>query len=175
MDGSQVWTCDGVAGTRGDLTYSSPVVADDTCVFVGGWEGPTLGVKLGGKGDVTETHRAWRHAGQMSNCASGVYVNGRVFIPDMRGTLWCIDPATGLPDWKERIARGGTWGSIVLVGDVMYLLTQDGTTVVFKATKDGLEVLAENVIEEQTNSTLAIVDGEVFVRTHEHLYCIAES
>ena len=90
-----------------------------------------------------------------------------------RGILWCIDPATGLPDWKERVARGGTWGSIVSAGDRMYLLAQSGTTVVFKADKEGLEILAENEIDERTNSTLAVVDGEIFLRTHEHLYCIA--
>ena len=172
--GSIIWTCAGNSGTRGDLTYSSPVIADDLCVFVGGWEGPTMGVRLGGKGDVTESHRAWRHAGQMSNCASGVYKNGRVFVPDMQGKLWCIDPATGEADWKKRIASGATWGSIVLVGDQMYLMSQKGTTVVFTADAEGLEILAENELGETTNSTPAIVDGEVFLRTHESLYCIAE-
>ena len=49
----------------------------------------------------------------MSNCASGAYVNGRIFIPDMRGIQWCIDPETGLPDWKKQVAWGRTWGSIV--------------------------------------------------------------
>ena len=174
--GSIAWTCDGIRGTRGNLTYSSPVVAGDTCVFVGGWQGPTLGVRLGERGGEAEaeaSRQAWRHAGQMSNCASGAYMNGRIFIPDMQGILWCIDPATGLPDWRERVARGGTWGSIVSVGDRMYLLGQSGTTVVFKADAEGLEVLAENVIEEETNSTLAVAGGEIFLRTHEHLYCIA--
>lgn len=172
--GSIAWTCDGVAGKRGDLTYSSPVVADDSCFFFGGWEGPNLGVRIGGEGDVTKSHRRWRHEKQMSNCGSGAFVNGRVFVPDMGGILWCIDPATGLPDWKKRVGRGATWGSIVVVGELMYLLTQDGTTVVFTATKDGLDIVAENAIPEQTNSTLAVVDGEVYLRTHQNLYCIAE-
>ncbi|MEM9381864.1 MAG: PQQ-binding-like beta-propeller repeat protein [Planctomycetota bacterium] len=172
--GDIVWTCDGVAGKNGNLTYSSPVMADDVCVVVGGYSGPTLGVRVGGEGDVTETHRVWRHARQLSNCASGVFVNGRVIVPDMKGTLWCIDPATGLPDWRERVSRGGTWGSIVIVGELLYILTQSGTTVVFRADEDGLEIVHENVIEEATNSTLAIADGEIYLRTHEHLYCIAD-
>ena len=45
--------------------------------------------------------------------------------------------------------------------------------MVFKADAEGLEVLAENVIDERTNSTLAVAGGEIFLRTHEHLYCIA--
>ena len=35
-------------------------------------------------------------------------------------------------------------------------------------------MLAENELGEQTNSTPAISDGEIFLRTHEHLYCIAD-
>ena len=173
-DGAHAWTCDGVAGKRGDLTYSSPVMAGETCVFVGGWVGPTLGVKIHDAGPGSGPRKRWRHAGQMSNTASGIYMNGRVLIPDMSGILWCLDPATGVPDWKERVARGETWGSIVAVGERMYLLTQEGTTVVFKADQEGLEILAENSMGEATNSTLAIAGGEIFLRTHQHLYCIAE-
>ncbi|MEM6569565.1 MAG: PQQ-binding-like beta-propeller repeat protein [Planctomycetota bacterium] len=173
--GDIVWTCEGVAGKNGNLTYSSPVMADDVCVVIGGYSGPTLGVRVGGEGDVTESHRVWRHARQLSNCASGVFVNGRVIVPDMKGTLWCIDPATGLPDWKKRVARGGTWGSILIVDDLLYMLAQNGTTIVFHADAEGLEIVHENVIEEATNSTLAIADEEIYLRTHEHLYCIAET
>ncbi|MCP3915851.1 MAG: hypothetical protein GY711_09865 [bacterium] len=38
---------------------------------------------------------------------------------------------------------------------------------------ESFEVLAENELDERTNSTPAIVDGEIFLRTHESLYCIA--
>ncbi len=36
----------------------------------------------------------------------------------------------------------------------------------------GLQV-ATNDLGERTNSTPAVSDGELFLRTHEHLYCIA--
>ncbi|MEM7307469.1 MAG: PQQ-binding-like beta-propeller repeat protein [Planctomycetota bacterium] len=173
-DGSIVWTCSGVSGTRGDLTYSSPVLAGDVCLVVGGWEGPTLGVRMGGEGDVTESHRLWRHAGQMSNCGSGVYFGDRVVIPDMGGMLWSIDPKTGEADWRKRIGRGNTWGSVVQAGGRLYLMNQKGTTVVFTSSPEGIEVLSENHLGEDTNSTPAIAGGEIFLRTHEHLYCIAE-
>ena len=172
-DGTLVWSCEGVAGKRGNLTYSTPAVGEDMCVVVGGWEGPTVGVAFGGEGDVTATHQLWRHAGQMSNCASGIFYEGSFLIPTMNGMLHNIDPATGEATWRKRIARGNTWGSIVQVGDRLYLMNQDGNTVVFRPDDEGIDVLAENALDEPTNATLAIAGGEIYLRTHEHLYCIA--
>ena len=36
-------------------------------------------------------------------------------------------------------------------------------------------ILAQNELGEATNSTPAISEGEIFLRTHEHLYCVAEA
>ncbi|MFT4541171.1 MAG: outer membrane protein assembly factor BamB [Planctomycetota bacterium] len=99
---------------------------------------------LGGKGDVSESHRMWRNASQMSNCGSGVYEGGHVYVPDMGGILWCIDPISGEAKWKERVARGSTWGSIVRADGRMFMMTQRGTTIVFEASPEGFKVIAEN-------------------------------
>jgi len=172
-DGKIVWWCNGLTATRGDLTYSSPTIAGDVCVVVGGYVGPILGVRMDGQGDVTETHRVLYHAEQLSNCASGIHVDGHVLFPDMGGILWCIDTKSGAVKWKERIVRGGSWGSIVRAADRLYMLGQSGATVVFAPRADKLEILATNDLGEQTNSTPAVSNGELFLRTHEHLYCIA--
>jgi outer membrane protein assembly factor BamB len=172
-DGSVVWSCDGLVSEKGDLTYSSPVLGDGVCMVAGGYDGPTLGVRIDGAGDVTRTHRVWRNERQMSNCGSGVYADGHFFIPDLGGFLWCIDAKTGARKWRERVARGNTWGSVVAAAGRLYLMHQNGTTVVFEPSAEKLAVLAENDLGEQTNSTPAIADGELFLRTHEHLYCIA--
>ena len=56
----------------------------------------------------------------------------------------------------------------------LYLMNQDGNTVVFRADDAGIEVLAENTLDEPTNATLAIAGGEIYLRTHQHLYCIVD-
>src|SRR5688572_32918898 len=61
-DGKLLWWCDGIRFNNGDLSYSSPVVAGDIVVSIGGYGGPGIGVKLGGSGDVTATNRVWRKA-----------------------------------------------------------------------------------------------------------------
>ena len=47
-------------------------------------------------------------------------------------------------------------------------------TIVFRATPEKYQQLAENKLDEPSNSTIAISDGEIFLRTAEHLFCIAE-
>jgi outer membrane protein assembly factor BamB len=172
-DGAIVWWCEGITCERGDLTYSSPVVAGDVCFVLGGYDGPSLGVRLDGEGDVTKSHRLWRHPDQQSNCGSGVFVNGSIFVPDMGGFMICIDPKDGTTRWRTRIGRGNTWGSVVSADGRLYVTNQRGTTIVFEPNPVELVVLAENALDETTNSTPAVADGELFVRTHSGLYCIA--
>ncbi len=174
-DGKILWTCGGLPCKNGDLTYSSPSIAGDVCLVLGGFQGPEIGIRLdGNRGDVTKTHRLWRHPERPSNCGSGVVVGGFLYIPDMRGVLVCVDPKTGKRVWSSRASKGAIWSSIVHVDDLLFVTNQGGTTIVFKPNPEKLEVVAENVIAEKTNSTPAMSNGEILLRTHENLYCIAK-
>jgi len=51
--GSVLWTCAGLGDGKADLVYASPVVSGGIGVAFTGWgNGPTIGFKLGGAGDV---------------------------------------------------------------------------------------------------------------------------
>ena len=64
---------------------------------------------------------------------------------------------------------------MVLSGDLIYLLNQSGSTLVLKASPE-FEVIAVNSIgNEMSNSTHALSDGDIFIRTHENLWCIRSS
>ena len=104
----------GLIGMKGELAYSSPVIADGVCVQFGGFGGPSIGFKLGGTGNITEKNRLWRTPKNPQSIGSGVFVNGHVFIPDAAtGSLRCIDPKTGKETWRER--TGGQAGPRAVV------------------------------------------------------------
>ena len=171
--GEILWTCDGLRGRKGDLAYSSPVIAGDTCVVLGGFNGPSFGFKLGGSGNITEAGRLWRVEPNPQNIGSGVFVGKHVYIPDAGpGTLRCIEPTTGKVVWRERMPGGRAWGSIVYADGRGYVTCQNGDTVVFAPHPDGYKKLAVNSLGEPSNSTAAIADGEIFLRTSQALYCI---
>ena len=90
------------------------------------------------------------------------------------GTLECLVARTGEQLWQERNPGGNFWGSIVMAEGRLYVTDQSGRTVVFKPNPDEYEEVATNDLAEPSNSTPAITNGQIFVRTFEHLYCIGK-
>src|ERR1051326_3314572 len=165
MTGKELWACKGL----GPLAYTSPLVSADTVVQMSGFGGPAIGVRRGGSGDVTDTHRLWREPNAPQRIGSGVIIGEHVYIINETGVAECIELKTGKSLWKER-ATGSTWGSIVAANGRLYITSRQGETVVLAA-KPAFEVLARNQIGEKTISSMAVSDGEIFLRTFNHLWC----
>ncbi|MGE3317625.1 MAG: PQQ-binding-like beta-propeller repeat protein [Planctomycetaceae bacterium] len=174
--GAILWSCGGMSSERGDLSYASPVISGDLLVALGGYQGPAIGLKLGGSGDITETNRIWREAEkQPQRIGSGVVVDGKLFIANAGpGTAQCIDCATGKTLWTERLNAGDHWGSCVLVDGKIYVTGQKGVTTVFRPNPEKFELVAENDLGESSNATPAISAGEIFLRTDNNIYCVSE-
>jgi outer membrane protein assembly factor BamB len=174
-DGKILWSCDGLRFVKGDLAYSSPIVAGDMIVIVGGYNGPGMGIRLGGSGDVTATHRVWRNENNPQSIGSGVFLDGYIYKPYAgANVIDCIDPKTGKKVWRDRAKEGAYWGSIVSAAGRLYVTDQAGRTIVFKPNHEKFELIAANELGEQSNSTPAVSDGQIFIRTFKKLYCIAE-
>ena len=174
-DGKILWTCEGLHGEKGDLAYSSPVIGDGVCVVTGGYGGPSMALKLGGGGDITESNRLWHTPRNPQSIGSGVIVDGYLYIPDAGpNTIRCLEVATGNQMWADRASGAAHWGSILLAEGRCYVTNQDGATIVFKPNPEKFDLIARNELDEHCNSTPALSNGQIFLRTYEHLYCIAE-
>ena len=103
VDGRTVWRCGGVS----ELLYTSPLVGRSksgagVVVAMSGYHGPAIGVKTGGEGDVTDTHRLWLHDQKNpQRVGSGVIVDGDVYILNEPGIAWCFDAETGRRRWEN--------------------------------------------------------------------------
>lgn len=164
--GKETWSCRGLT----DLVYTSPMVGEGAAVAMSGYHGKALAVRLGGAGDVTETHRLWNTADgvkEQQRIGTGVVLDGRVFSLNEPG-LECLDLLTGKSLWKKRLGVAN-WSSILHAEGRLYFVDQAGTTHVVAA-KPELEVLSENRLEETTNASIVAADGGLFVRTHRHLW-----
>jgi outer membrane protein assembly factor BamB len=177
--GDILWYVTGVSSGSHDLAYTSPVVFDGIAVVMGGFHGPAFGTRLGGTGDVTQSNRIW-HTGMNRNpqrIGTGVVVDGHLYMAnaDDSLSLQCIDIATGEVKWQEpRTSEGAHWGSVIYADGRLYVTGRNGITRVFAPNPEKLETLAENDLGEVSNSTPAVSDGEIFLRTFGHVYCIAE-
>lgn len=172
--GKVLWYCEGIRGPRGDLAYSSPLIGEGVAVASGGYQGPAIGVKLGGEGNITDAARLWRREQNPQNIGSGIMLGEHAFIANAGpGTLQCLRAATGDVVWEGR-ASGNIWGSIVLAGGNLYATNQQGETIVFEPNPAEFKVVATNSVGEPTNSTPAVSEGRLYFRTHKHLVCIGQ-
>ncbi len=168
-DGHILWTCGGL----GDLVYTSVVVGDGVAAALGGFHGPAIGFALGGSGNVTEQNRLWRIADKNpQRIGSGVILGGHLYLIDEPGQMECIDMQTGQAAWRGRLGGDKVWASLVAAADRLYVTSQAGTTYVVAADPSEFKLLAKNDLGEASNSTIAISDGQIFLRTFEHLICV---
>jgi len=172
--GKELWSCDGLHNGSGDqLVYTSPVYADGIVVAMGGFGGAAMAVKAGGKGDVTKTHRLWYRPQNPQRIGSPVIVGEHACILNDDGTAQCIEVKTGKDLWNKQRVGGSTWASMVAAAGRLYVTNRAGDTLVFAA-RPKFEQLAKNSLGEPVLASLAISDGDLFIRSHKHLWCISE-
>ncbi len=174
--GAEVWRCEGLGADRGNLVYTSPIVARDCVVVMAGYKGPALAVRLGGMGNVTDTHRLWHVTNpNPQRIGSGVVVGEHIYIANAdSGTLQCLELQSGQECWQARIAGGPHWASTILVGGLLYATNQSGVTRVIRPDPSGYQLVSENDIGQHVDATPAFANNRIYLRTAEQLWCIAE-
>ncbi len=167
--GKQNWIIHGpteqyVAG----LVYDQGIVFL-TCGF------PTkhlVGIDPTGSGDVTKTHIRWHETKNASYVPSPVAQSGLFFVVSDEGMGSCFEPTTGKRHWMERLGKRHS-ASLVAAGGYVYFLDDYGNCFVVKADKSFTQV-ARNELGETTYASPALSDGQIFIRTTSHLYCIGK-
>ncbi|MFO1459890.1 MAG: PQQ-binding-like beta-propeller repeat protein [Verrucomicrobiota bacterium] len=171
--GRELWSADGV----NPLVYASPTVSGGTLVLYGGFFGSAMFLATGGDGDVTGKRLFYERRLKKHVIGSPVVHDGHVYAALTDGFGQCVELATGKVVWEERLPANGassqTWSSPVLVQDRLYVVNQSGDTLVLRAAPK-FEVLSVNPVGEPSNSTLALSEGDIFLRTQEALWCLAE-
>lgn len=79
--------------------------------------------------------------------------------------------------WEERLRGPGAssrnWASMILSDGKLYVNNWSGDTFILKASPK-FEVLEVNSIQEKTIGSMAVSNGEIFLRGYENLWCISE-
>ena len=172
--GKELWISKGLGGT----IYTTPV-SGEQAVFAtssGPGGGNAIAVKPGGSGDITESQRIWRLERIESQMGSGVIHEGHLYTLSQDGIAACMELQSGKTVWEKRLRgageRGGSWSSMLLADGKIYVPNQSGDIFVLAASPQ-YELLATNSVEESTNASPAASNGELFLRTDDSLWCIA--
>lgn len=167
---------------HGGLTANvipTPVAGNGTVYITSGFRGAALfAIKLGGSGDLTGTDFiTWSHSKATPYVPSPLLSGGKLyFFSGNKDILSCFDAKTGKPLFEETRIEGlqGVYASPVAASGRVYLVGRNGGSAVIKQS-DTLEVLATNRLDEKFDASPAIAGNQLFLRGHEHLYCLAEN
>jgi outer membrane protein assembly factor BamB len=112
-------------------------------------------------GDRFGVREVWRNTRMKNKFTSSVLHDGFVYGLD-EAILACVDAATGALQWKG--GRYG-YGQILLAGDRIIVLTEDGDLVLVAATPDRHQELASfPALSGKTWNHLALDRGRLLVR-----------
>ena len=107
-----------------------------------------------------------------AQCSTPVVTRGLLFAVSDNGSAYCLDAQNGKELWRKEL-EGQHYASVIAVGDRIYFFGTQGQTTVVAADRT-FRLLAQNKVEGQIFATCAPVDGDLFLRTKTHLYCLRE-
>jgi outer membrane protein assembly factor BamB len=130
-----------------------------------------LAIRPDGRGDVTETHVAWRAIKGIGAKPSPVMVGDLLYaVSDTGGVVTCLDAKTGVEVWQHRLGAAAHSASPLFADGALYFFSEDGTAVALKPGRTYLEVGRGSLDEGGVMATPAIAGKAIFLRTESHLY-----
>jgi outer membrane protein assembly factor BamB len=161
-------------GETNRFPIPSPVVHDGVIYASRGYRsGPYMAIRPGGRGDVTKTHTLWSVPTGAPYVSSLLYYDGVVYMANDVGVLTAIDAATGTRLWQER-TYGVFSASPIAGGGHVYFVSENGDTVVVKAGKSP-QIVGRNTLGERAVASPAAANGQIFIRTDSHVFCLGKS
>jgi outer membrane protein assembly factor BamB len=178
-DGREIWRVGGLnpEGDKFFRSIASPVVAGEFVIAPYARGKTVTAIRRGGSGDVTASHIAWKREPLGTDVPTPAIRDGRVMICGDKGMMSCLDLKTGQTLWEDSLPknRNRYSSSPIIVDDHVLLTREDGHSwsIAWPGAKgDSLTILGEGTVDEMTVATPVCLDGEIFLRTHDALWCI---
>jgi outer membrane protein assembly factor BamB len=180
--GKELWRVGGLNPTQHQYfrSISGPVLVGNMLIAPYARGGSVTGIRLGGGGDVTKTHVAWTALEVGSDVPTPTFLGDRIFIcrdnGGEKGSLATLNLKSGeiVDEVLLEKNRNGFSASPTLAGSHLYVTREDGTTFVVDVSDKAKVVATNSLADEFTVATPVLVDGQILLRTYEHLYCIGK-
>ncbi len=173
--GDVIWECGGLSRN----IVASPVAAGGMVFAASSYDRQAmLAIRLdGAKGDITGTDRVvWRRVRGTPYVPSPLlYGDSLYFLRHYQGILSRVNARTGeeQPGPLRLYGIRNVYASPVGCSGRVYITDLDGVTLVMSH-DDNPRPLAQNRLDDSFSASAAIVEGELYLRGRQHLYCIAE-
>lgn len=188
--GAELWRGGGINNKKGKgggewmRLVASPLSAGELAVVCGPKQSATIAFKTDGKGDITESGRAWIFDEKKTpDCTTPAYAGGKLYVFDGDSqTMTVLDAKTGAKVWQkgfdlDRKKGRETFRASPTVADgKIYCLGERGTVVVQDAANGDILNTASfaETSNEGVRSSIAVSDGQLFIRVADKLYCVGK-
>ena len=134
-----------------------------------------LALRPGGRGDITESHVAWKQTRGLPYVPSPLYYRSNVYVIKDGGMISCFKAQSGEAVYQQERAGavGNYYASPVAADGRIYFASVSGVLSVVAAGEKP-EVLGRVDFKERLVATPAIVDNKLYVRTANHLWACGE-
>lgn len=152
-----------------------PVAGNGLVYVCTGYDSPTLlAIRLAGaKGDVTESHLAWKLTKRVPLNPSPLLVNDLLYLVSDDGVMSCVEAESGESVWQQRI--GGAYSSSPTFADGrVYVQSEAGETLVIEPGREFREV-ARSQVGERTFASYAVAGESIYLRTESNLLRLQRS
>lgn len=140
-------------------------------------ENLVVAVKPGGRGNITQSHVAWKATRGLPYVASPLLYEGRIYCFKNGGMISSFDAKSGKPFYlQERLnAMGSYYASPVAAEGRIYVASLPGKLTVIKAGGDQPEILHQAEFGERILASPAIVGDKFYLRTQSSLYAFGNA
>ena len=133
---------------------------------------PFMAIRLGGRGDITNTHVAWRVPTGGPYVSSLVHYQGVIYMSTDNGIVSAFDAKNGERLFQERV--GGTFSASPIAGDgKVYFVSEGGETIVIKAGRS-FELIARNKLDGHFVASPAAGSGRIFLRADDRVFAVGK-
>ncbi len=129
-----------------------------------------LGLRHDGTGTIGESSIAWRANKGVSYVPSPISEGDYFLVVSDGGVACCYRSRDGKLMWQERLG-GEHHASLVSAEGLVHFLSDRGVTTIVRPGPD-FEVVAKNELGEKCFASPAISQGQIFIRSDQHLFAI---
>ena len=173
LSGKELWRCGGWnPGQIGHWRIITSIVAGDGLVIACPPKGGAVfAIKDGLTGDITDSGVAWKNAEISTDVAVPLFYKDHFYVLNGdKKNLFCVEPKTGKILWSDPLGGRSVYrASPTGADDKIYCINEAGEVAILSA--DEPKILSRaNLGGTGNHATIAVVDGEVFVRAGTKLY-----
>lgn len=159
--------------TSWDVNAAAPIFHDGYLFLTSGYETGCGLYKLSAKDGGLAAEQVWKSKVLLNKFQSCILHEGALYASDQKA-LVCVDFLTGKEHWRQRRLEKASAenGTLVLAGDTLLLLSEDGKLLIAPASTQGFEPrTSAEILSGRCWAVPVLAGGRLYARNLERVAC----